>query len=686
MKSIKTKMMLVVCLLVAISLSVVGGTVSILMYNSSIDSLNKTLTETATVASDLVVEYLETYKAVANEAGLVARLTNPATSPEDKKAIIDSKVEQYGFLNGNITDAAGNGLINKVSVADRDYFQSAMKGEAMVSDVLLSRSLNKYTIVVSAPIWKDGKKGTTVAGAVYFNVDVKVLSDIVQKINVGKTGSAYMLDGNNFTIAHKNPQLVTDRDNTLEAAKTNKDLEQLSAIEQKMTKGETGFGVYKYGGEKKILAYAPVNTGHNWSIGVNAELNEFLQSTITAIIITIILVVLAIIAGIIISVLLANSITNPIIKIELAAAKMSQGDYDVDIECKTKDETGKLAASMKQMIDSTKSIILDTSRGLGEIANGNFNIRPQAEYIGVYHGIEDAMKRIITDLSNTMAQIKMSAEQVASGSDQVSSGAQALAQGATEQASSVQELSASINEVSEQIKGNANNSAAAREVVKNVGIAIAESNEQMTHMTGAMGEISNSSQEIGKIIKTIEDIAFQTNILALNAAVEAARAGAAGKGFAVVADEVRNLASKSAEAAKGTTALIEGSIKAVNNGTRIADETAKSLSDVVSGAEEVTALIEKISDASAEQSNSISQINLGVEQISSVVQTNSATSEESAAASEELNGQATMMKQMVSKFKLSEGTEQGDNGYFGATENAAADKSYEAAQGISGKY
>lgn len=349
---------------------------------------------------------------------------------------------------------------------------------------------------------------------------------------------------------------------------------------------------------------------------------------------------------------IARSIANPLSEIEAAAKKMAVGDYDVHIAYQSKDEAGSLADSMRQMMSSTNDIISDCVRGLEEIAAGNFNVIPQAGYVGVFKGIETAMAKIINDLSETMFQINISAGQVSGGSDQVSSGAQALAQGATEQASSVQELSASISEVSEQIKGNAVNAAAASEVVNNVGDSITTSNMQMTEMISAMTEISNSSSKISKIIKTIEDIAFQTNILALNAAVEAARAGSAGKGFAVVADEVRNLATKSSEAARQTNMLIEGSVHTVENGVKIADATAKSLAEVVSGAEKITTLISKISQACAEQSNSISQITMGVEQISSVVQTNSATSEESAAASEELNGQAEMMKQMVAKFTL----------------------------------
>lgn len=366
-------------------------------------------------------------------------------------------------------------------------------------------------------------------------------------------------------------------------------------------------------------------------------------------------IVIGLIIALVFAIYISRTISRPIVEIEDVAKKMSKGDYDVSLTHTAKDEIGSLAESMRMMMSTTKSIIVDIQRGLSEVANGNFDIVPQTEYVGVYQQIELSINDIITQLSATMLQIKEAAEQVSSGSDQVSSAAQALAQGATEQASSVQQLSASINEVATQVNSNAENARSASTLSGTVGLSIDASNNQMGQMMEAMAEISTSSIQISKIIKAIEDIAFQTNILALNAAVEAARAGAAGKGFAVVADEVRSLATKSSDAAKQTNILIENSVKSVEKGSKIADATSKSLADVVTGSQQITSIIGKIANASAEQSSSIYQINIGVEQISSVVQTNSATSEESAAASEELSGQATMMHGLVSKFKLKRG-------------------------------
>lgn len=266
------------------------------------------------------------------------------------------------------------------------------------------------------------------------------------------------------------------------------------------------------------------------------------------------------------------------------------------------------------------------------------------------------MEQIIVSLNDTLLQISTASHQVAAGSEQMSAGAQALSQGATEQASSIEELAASITEVSEMIRQNASHAQQASNNMDETTLGIEHGDQQMQNLVVAMNEIERTSGEIERIIKTIDDIAFQTNILSLNAAVEAARAGEAGKGFAVVADEVRNLASKSAEAAKETTVLIQSTLAAIKNGSAMVTETGKSLDQISDKAQIVNELVKKIAEASDTQASSIQQINVGINQISSVVQTNSATAEESAASSEELSAQAETLKTLVSHFKLKNDT------------------------------
>lgn len=367
---------------------------------------------------------------------------------------------------------------------------------------------------------------------------------------------------------------------------------------------------------------------------------------------------LAALAVIILSiVLLLRRMLKPVRGIVSAAESISKGRLDVELPATTGDEIGILASAFQKMSDTLKAIMKDVQYLLGEMAKGKFNQETMAEesYVGDYEEFLLSMRKLNSMLSRALLQISQSADQVSSGSGQVSAGSQTLSQGATEQASAIEELAATINEISEQVKHTAVNAVEAKEQTAQAGAEITSSNRQMQGMIEAMGEITQKSTEIGKIIKTIEDIAFQTNILALNAAVEAARAGEAGKGFAVVADEVRNLAGKSAEASKNTSDLIEGTVKAVEKGTKIANETAQSLMLVVETARNVSTIVDKIADAASDQAASIAQVTQGIDQISGVVQTNSATAEESAAASEELSGQSEILKNLVGQFRLKSG-------------------------------
>ncbi|MCI9141024.1 MAG: HAMP domain-containing protein [Lachnospiraceae bacterium] len=364
----------------------------------------------------------------------------------------------------------------------------------------------------------------------------------------------------------------------------------------------------------------------------------------------------ALVITILLSTYLTASITRPLRELEKSAGQIEKGNFNITVNYKSKDELGALANSFRNMTTILETIISDASMLLSEMANGNFDIRTKAEdrYVGEFHGLLLSIRKLNRDLSMTLGQINQSADQVASGSGQVSNGAQALAQGATEQAASVEELAATITNISHQVKSTADNALQAKEQSGMAGDEVEECNSQMHDMMVAMEEITRSSNEISKIIKTIEDIAFQTNILALNAAVEAARAGEAGKGFAVVAEEVRSLASKSSVASKNTAELIESSVDAVARGTQIATRTAESLVKVVDEVRSVSTRVDEIASAAEEQSGAIEQVTLGVDQISSVVQTNSATAEESAAASQELSELADKLKSLVAKFSLRE--------------------------------
>ncbi|MCI7124785.1 MAG: methyl-accepting chemotaxis protein [Agathobaculum sp.] len=393
---------------------------------------------------------------------------------------------------------------------------------------------------------------------------------------------------------------------------------------------------------------------------VSEELHVATQDAISSearrvtstIIIYVVMTVVFLLLTMIFAVRLISSIVSPLAETREAILQMSQGVLDHPVTYESKDEIGEVADAVRTSQDVLRSAISEISRISSGMAHGKFNLKVQGNFPGMLTEISGSLSTLLKQLGNTIAEIKQSANQVSSGAEQVSNGAQALAQGATEQASAVEELSATMNDISTSAHNNAESALTAREHADKAGKQNLASQEQMAQMITAMGEITSTSQEISKIIKTIEDIAFQTNILALNAAVEAARAGSAGKGFAVVADEVRNLASKSAEAAKNTTTLIEDSIRAVERGSSIAHAAAESITLSAELTSKAVDQIALIAEAAQNESESIDQVMQGIDQISTVVQTNSATSEESAAASEELSSQSNIMLQICNRFDI----------------------------------
>ena len=361
-------------------------------------------------------------------------------------------------------------------------------------------------------------------------------------------------------------------------------------------------------------------------------------------------------ASVLISILfgiyITRSITRPIKELETAARQMEQGHLKVDVSYRSKDELGSLSNSMRQMSEKISYYMDEISRAMQQLADGNLDIPGCDGFQGDFLPVQEALFIVIDSLNETMAEINTFSDQVASGSDQVAGGAQVLSQGVIAQAGSVEELASTMSEISRQVNENAETSQAVKTAAGEMGTNILACNQQMQEMKAAMGEINSCSTQIRKIIKTINDIASQTNILALNAAVEAARVGAESKGFSVVAQEVRGLAGKSSAASKSTEALIEQTLDAVAHGTKLAEETAASLMNIVGGTDDMVSKINQIAEATQKQAEATEMVSIGIGQISDIVQTNSATAEESAAASEELYGESQLLKSKISRFKL----------------------------------
>ena len=476
--------------------------------------------------------------------------------------------------------------------------------------------------------------GTYPKGTASITTSTAWLGNIVNTMHTSDTTEFYLLTNDGRLLASMNGSLSA---------------EQVAGY-----MNITGVETVSENGRNHIVTASPI-LGTDWTAVVACDAKEFLGNAFIAVLVMIITTTISFVVGALVISKFVKRIIVPLNAINGKILDMEQGKLSGDaIEVHTGDELETLADAVNSMTAYTNTIIKDIEAVSAKLAAEDLTAEPAADYIGDYAPIKSALYGIINSTSDVIRQIGASSKLVSDGSSKMSDNSTTLSQAATEQAATVEELNASIVEISSNISANADSAGKAKVLADDCMKIVNEGNVKMTDMLHAMEEINETSSQIANIIKTIEDISFQTNILSLNASIEAARAGEAGKGFAVVADEVRNLASKSAAASQNTADLIQRSIRAVENGSHIADDTAEALSDVVKQIEDIVVTIDRISSVSEEQAQSITQVTTGIEQISNVVQTNSATAEESAAASEELSAQATAMKSLVSRFKLRE--------------------------------
>ena len=581
----------------------------------------------------------------------------------DNKDLVGAGIffEPYGFSD-NVSDYAvymsAEDMDKKTVMAyqysfykDSSWYNGAKESGDMVLTDVYSDTLHPEIQMISLgnPITDENKQ---FVGAVILDINTKVFSTIQQTDSRFPSLATNILDANgSFLYSMKEKAIGKKLEEVL-------DKDTYEMLRQNMDKEEAFTAtVVNAVGVKERMYFRPLTIHGStlWSMISIAD-SEFMTARNQLILMCALFSVVGLLILIAISFFLIKRALNPLQGIALAGKAVAEGNFDVKVSYDRQDEIGDLATAIQSVMQHVREIISDLSDKLSELAKGNFRVSLEntEQYPGAYRPLLNSLQEISNDLNKTMAEIKTSAREVNAGAEQVSSGAQGLSQGATEQASSIEELSATVNDISEHIKKTAENTRLANTEALNAGKEVSHSDKQMQQMKAAMENINQKSGEISKIIKTIDDIAFQTNILALNAAIEAARAGVAGKGFAVVADEVGNLAQKSANAAKDTTMLIEETLQAVEQGTVLADSTAESLQRVVTGASKVTELVNQIAEASVEQSRAVEQVSTGIDQISSVVQSNTATAEESAAASEELSGQANILNELVGRFQLKE--------------------------------
>ncbi len=640
--SIKYRVLRLSILSVVIVVVVLLGVISLLIYNAYDSSYKEESKNLASSYSLLIQNDIENLYYDLDSVAADPSVLDESIPLEERKANLEKIAVNSRFNDFSVAYADGT-TYNDTNISGREYFQRAMKGEYCVSSPVVRLTDGSVTTMMAGPVFTYGGKQYVIYGG----LESMFFSDGFDTLDLGKGSNIVVLDKQGQVVASSDAQQVSGLANFAQS-----DNSELKKLAQTMLNNDEGFLTYNYNGVTLLAAFQDIPGTDGWSIAVSTNYSDAMQTIGLDIDICLVVAALLTIVGIIVSIKVANKISGPVKKNTERLKLLSEGDVTTPfVNDAPNDETYILSESMETTVNTLRSYINDIRYVLSSLANGDLTVRSEIEYRGDFTEIGTSLNKISSALNDAFTMVKANADSILSGAKQVAAGAQSLSDTAMEEAQAVSEISETVTKINEQADNTAKISEKASEITRQTNQNAQTGGNLMKDMLSAVENIRDKSYAISNIIKTISDIAFQTNILSLNASIEAARAGEAGKGFSVVATEVSNLAAKSQEAAQNTEALIKDSIAAVDNGTEIANRAYEEMKAIVEDISNVTSEIENINSAAEEQKDSIASINENMMKIEAGMQNTSATAEQSAASGQELSTMSTALAETVNRYK-----------------------------------
>lgn len=635
---LSTKISIVFSLTIIILVYIIGTEACLYSYSSTISLVEKNSRSSAKTTARDIEALLQNYKNIAKASGSdITLIGNVLNEVRVKK--VEQLAKQYGFTSGNLLNKKGVSIKDGTDFSDRDYVKAALNGKTNISDVTLSKYTNTYGISIAAPLISSGR----IIGVVYYRADVDFMNDIVKHISVGQGSYAYILDENNNVIAHKNEKYIMN----------DKYKEMIPKDIKNCISSQNGSMTCSYGGDKYICGYSKIDKTANWRVVIASPESAYNSDILRFVKKLVISDIIALIVAIIVALIIARVISRPIVRVKNLLSALAQGDLSVQLnDTKNKDELGILQNSAVSLNRMLSDMLTQSGDVLSKMAAYDLTSEDMREYPGKFNELAASINSIKAILSNMILNIQNSSVNVDGGSKQLAEAASMLSEGTMAQASSLQKLVTDVENVAQNINANSDKTIFVNESLGNLDSEIKDGDQKMQELSNVVRTVEEMSEDIKKIVNTIDGIAFQTNILALNASVEAARAGESGKGFAVVAQEIGTLATKSSDASKKTAELIEKCIKGIESAKEYADITSDSLAKIVSDSNNIANAFDEMSKANEIQAKNANDIRNEIENISQVVQSNTATAQQTAASTEVLSEQAAALKDMTGRFKV----------------------------------